>query len=165
MATIRLVWTPGSSITSTGQLIKRKNGIGAFTTIDTVSSVVNIYDDSTASNNVLYTYKVTNQCVTGSTVDSDLIQVSNITCPIITLTPGSTTIIVDLPILTGDVEYVSIVLYNGLGVVVSTQAISGQSTVHHTFTGLTSSTYYTGIVVLSDGVFTKNCSFSTNTTV
>ena len=101
MATFTLNWTPAGGQTTTGQQVQRKSGGGAFSTIATIGAAVSTYTDSTASDNIAYTYQIVNVCSNG-TVDSNDVIICNPTCPTVTETVNDSRLKENSPILSSN---------------------------------------------------------------
>lgn len=160
MATFTLNWTPAGGSNIQNQLVQRKCCGGGFTTLATLSPSANTYTDSTAVDNVVYTYKIVSVCLVSGPIDSAEVQQVNIVCPTVTTSVSGTVITVNLPLLNNDRTYSQLQVLNGT-TVVFTQALSGVAAQTVTTTPLSYGTTYTVRVVVAAGSFTKNC----NTTV
>jgi hypothetical protein len=168
MATINLAWTPANNDTSTGQLVQRRiAGSGSYGTLATVGPTVSTYSDTTAVNNTLYDYQISNVCSVGGPTASVVVQADSIICPTVTTTNPQTgaadTIVVSYPNITDSISYVSISLLaaDNSTVIDGPDALSGQGSGTYTYTGLTYDTVYYVRIVVGDGVFTKDCPVQT----
>lgn len=156
MATINLSWTPGSGANVTGQLVQRRTGGGAWTTIATLNSTASTYSDTTASDNTVYDYQIITNCEVGGPVDSSDASAIKFVCPTIVATVTDNDVEIALPALTGDIEYSSIEVFEA-GTSVFSQGVSGQSAQNINVNNLNYSTTYSYIVTLTAGGFTHEC--------
>lgn len=106
MATINLTWTPVNDANSTGQKVQRKSGAGTFADISSIlSASASTYSDTTALDNVLYTYQIVNLCTEGGPTDSTDVQAGKAVCPTVGELVEGTNVTLTFPNLTGDVIY------------------------------------------------------------
>ena len=156
MATFTLNWTPAGGQTTTGQQVQRKSGGGAFSTIATIGAAVSTYTDSTASDNIAYTYQIVNVCSNG-TVDSNDVIICNPTCPTVTETVSGTGVELSFPTLPGNSQYTGNVTFNnGISAQATSNSGSGFSVA---FTGSYGTTYTYSFTITCGG-FQISCSDS-----
>lgn len=161
MATINLTWTPVNDANSLGQQVQRKSGAGSFADIGAPLSVsASTYSDTTALDNVLYTYQVVNICKTGGPTDSTDVQAGKAICPEIGEIVNGNEVSLSFPTLFDDLVYSgNIVIDNAIGSYSSGNAQPGQVL---TFTGLYDTTYnYTFSVAVGTNI--ASCSGSITT--
>lgn len=163
MATIRLNWTPGGGSGTYEQFVYRKFGVNSYILLATLSDVATTYDDTTASSNVLYTYKITNSCTDDETSDSEEVMADKLVCPTIGISSTGNTIVLTLGALSGDVNYSEIKVYNHLGILVDTTSASGQSSQTVNIIDLNYNAYYSVAIKITDGYFFKWCTASVTT--
>lgn len=122
--------------------------------------------DATGSNNALYTYKAQSNC--SSSTPYVLYTFANLVCPVLTLTPSTTTINYSFPPVSGsEVNKYEVSLYNSTGaVLLETQTIvpTFANPVTGTFAYLTSETVYKVRLKIFIGTYSKTCDFYTTTT-
>jgi hypothetical protein len=162
MATINLTWTPAGGPNSTGQKVQRKSGAGLFADISSILTAnASTYSDTTAVNNVLYTYQIVNLCTVGGPEDSADVQAGKAVCPDITETVEGNAVELSFPTLSGNAVYQgNIVIDNGIGSYSSGNAQTGQLI---SFEGLYNTTYnYNYSVAVGTNV--ASCSGSVTTT-
>lgn len=148
--------------------VKRKPGAspdvpGSYTTIGTpsfnaTSGRWEILDNS-AANNVLYTYKAQSNCG-DSTTPYVLYNYSNITCPSITITPGTDDIQYSFVGVGGYVDKYEVKLYDESGITLlhtDTHIPSFPNPITGTFMYLTSATIYHIFVRVFIGAYYKDC--------
>jgi hypothetical protein len=106
MATINLSWTPVNDANSTGQKVQRKSGAGSFADISSVlPAATSNYSDTTALDNVLYTYQIVNLCEVGGPTDSTDVQAGKAVCPSVGEFVEGRNVTLGFPDLTGDAIY------------------------------------------------------------
>jgi hypothetical protein len=115
MATINLTWTPAGGTNSTGQKVQRKSGGSAFADIATLSASASTYSDTTAVNNVLYTYQILNICAYGGPTDSGDVSKGVPLCPTVERTVAENFVTLSFPGLSGDAIYTGTVEVVGIG--------------------------------------------------
>jgi hypothetical protein len=115
MATINLTWTPAGGTNSTGQKVQRKSGGSAFADIATLSASASTYSDTTAVNNVLYTYQILNICEYGGPTDSSDVSKGVPLCPTVEETVSERSVTLSFPGLSGDATYTGTVEVEGIG--------------------------------------------------
>jgi len=158
MATINLSWTPANDSNSTGQRVQRKSGAGAFADIGSLlSPSASTYSDTTAVDNVLYTYQIVNLCTVGGPEDSADVQAGKAVCPEIGETVNGNDVSLSFPTLSDNLVYSgNIVIDNAIGSYSSGNAQTGQVL---TFTGEYNTTYnYTFSVAVGTNI--ASCSGS-----
>lgn len=154
MASFTLNWTPAGGQTTTAQRVQRKSGGGAFATIATLGTADSSYTDTTASDNVLYTYQIVNVCTNGE-VDSSDVLICNPTCPTVTEVVSGTGVELSFPSLPGNTVYTGNVTFTGG---IAAQATSGNANGFNiAFTGAYGTTY-TYSYTVSCGGFQISCS-------
>lgn len=154
MASFTLNWTPAGGQTTTAQRVQRKSGGGAFATIVTLGTAASTYTDTTASDNILYTYQIVNVCTNGE-VDSSDVLICNPTCPTVTEVVSGTGVELSFPSLSGNTVYTGNVTFSGG---VAAQATSGNANGFSLgFTGAYGTTY-TYTYTVSCGGFQISCS-------
>ena len=161
MATINLSWTPSNDANSTGQKVQRKSGAGSFADIGTIlSASASSYSDTTAIDNVLYTYQIVNICVVGGPTDSMEVQAGKAVCPEIGEIVNGNEVSLSFPTLFDDLSYAgNITIDNAIGSYSSGNSQSGQVL---TFTGVYDTTYnYTFSVAVGTNI--ASCSGSVTT--
>lgn len=148
MATINLSWVPAGGTNSIGQKVQRRSGGSAFADIATLSASASTYSDTTAVDNVLYTYQIVNICEVGGPVDSGDVLKGVPVCPTVEETVDRTSVTLSFPGLSGDAIYNDTVEVDGIGTY-PTSGTNGGFTV--SFDGSYSQTYnYTFSVSVGD---------------
>lgn len=126
MATISLSWTPVNDVNSTGQKVQRKSGGGAFADISSIlSASTSNYLDTTALDNVLYTYQIVNLCETGGPTDSADVQAGKAVCPTVDELVTGQAVTLTFPVLTGDAIYQGNVEITGIGSFPTSESAEG----------------------------------------
>lgn len=115
MATINLSWTPAGGANSTGQKVQRKSGGSAFADIASLSASASTYSDTTAVDNVLYTYQILNICEFGGPTDSGDVAKGVPVCPTVERTVADRSVTLSFPGLSGDAIYIGSVEVQGIG--------------------------------------------------
>lgn len=115
MATINLAWTPAGGANSTGQKVQRKSGGSAFADIASLSAIASTYSDTTAVDNVLYTYQILNICEFGGPTDSGDVAKGVPVCPTVERTVADRSVTLSFPGLSGDAIYIGSVEVQGIG--------------------------------------------------
>ena len=115
MATINLSWTPAGGANSTGQKVQRKSGGSAFADIASLSASASTYSDTTAVNNILYTYQIVNICTYGGPTDSGDVSKGVPLCPTVEETVAENFVTLSFPGLSGDATYTGTVEVQGVG--------------------------------------------------
>lgn len=159
MATVNLTWTPASGGNSTGQQVQRKTSTTNFAIIATLGAAASSYSDTTAQDNVLYTYQIVNLCEFGGIIDSSDVTAAKVVCPVgITATVTSNDVTVSLPSLANDVVYDNIsVAPSGGGANVFTQTLSGQAAQTININDLAWNSSFVVTVRVRVGTYTLNC--------
>ena len=163
---------PSNSYTVKRRLKSDPDVPGSYTTIGTPTYNAGTGKweilDTTASNNVLYTYRAVSNCggspVTTPYVDYDF---ANITCPSVTYTPGLTSIGYSFTNVGGGVDKYDVKLYDSSGVTLletDTFTPAFSTPITGTFSSLTSGTTYKIRVRVYIGTYYKDCTFSTQVT-
>lgn len=163
MATINLSWTPAGSATSVSQTVQRKpNSSSTWTDLATgLGASVSTYADSTASDNILYDYRILNVCSVGGPTPGSVAQADNIVCPAVSASNPQTgeqdVISWTVGATSGSVSITNVLIIKN-GNVVNTTVVNSQAGASGTYdTGQDYGATYTVRAVLSDGVFSKNC--------
>jgi hypothetical protein len=157
MATINLSWTPVNDANSNGQKVQRKSGAGSFADISSVlSASASNYSDTTALDNVLYTYQIVNLCEVGGPTDSGDVQAGKAVCPTVGELVAGRNVTLTFPNLTGDAMYSGDILVDTLDPINIAEGPTG-TTVE--FTGDYGVTYNYSFVI-SVGSNVANCSGS-----
>lgn len=153
MATINLSWTPSNDANSTGQRVQRKSGAGSFADIGSIlSASASTYSDTTAVDNVLYTYQIVNICAVGGPTDSTDVQAGKAVCPTVSEGVVGTAVTLTFPTLTGNAVYQGNVDVTGIGLFPSGNTAAGFVV---NFNGAYSNTYqYNYSVVVGTNVAT-----------
>lgn len=126
MATINLSWTPVNDANSAGQKVQRKSGGGAFADISsTLSASASTYSDTTAVDNVLYTYQIVNLCEFGGPADSLDVQAGKAVCPTVSESVVDLAVTLTFPVLSGDAVYQGNVEVEGIGGFPTTESREG----------------------------------------
>lgn len=162
MATINLSWTPANDANSTGQKVQRKSGAGLFADIGSLlSASASTYSDTTALDNVLYTYQIVNICAVGGPEDSADVQAGKAVCPTIGETVEGRAVELVFPTLSGNAVYIGDIIIDGaIGTYSSGNSQLGQTI---SFEGLYSTTYnYDYSVAVGTNI--ADCSGSVTTT-
>lgn len=115
MATINLSWTPAGGANSTGQKVQRRSGGAAFADIASLSVSASTYSDTTAVDNVLYTYQIINLCVYGGPTDSADVSKGVPVCPPVEHGMSENNVVLYFPTLSGDATYTGTVELPGIG--------------------------------------------------
>jgi hypothetical protein len=115
MATINLTWTPAGGANSTGQKVQRRSGGSAFADIATLSASASSYSDTTAVDNVLYTYQIVNICEYGGPTDSSDVSKGVPVCPTVEETVAGRSVTLSFPGLSGDAVYTGTIEVEGIG--------------------------------------------------
>jgi hypothetical protein len=169
--TATLTWTPAGGSNSASQDVQyRVRGAGSWTTFQTVSASTATLPITGLTDNVIYEFRVVNNCTVGGPTPSNEDEDIKFTCPVLTVTDTYNSVSVSFTHLGGAVNAYDIQLLNTAGnTVLSTFAVSSPSgTVSHTFTGLTASTSYNVRVIpkaTGDTAYSKtDCALSAVTT-
>lgn len=150
MATILLNWTPAGGANATSQLVQRKTSTTSFTTIATLSASADTYSDTTASDNVVYTYQVVTECAVGGPTDSEDVSAVALVCPMevpvnVTLDEVS----FDLPSLGGqDVVYQTVQIFDGSQISTHLETINQDGLYSFSVSGLAYNMNYTYTITI-----------------
>lgn len=160
MATINLSWTPATGATVTGQEIHRSVSGGAFTLLASVAAGVGSYSDTTAVDNVFYSYKIIVICSVGGPTSGNAVSNAKVVCPTVespSYNNDDATVI--LPALTGDAVYVDYELLDSSNNSVSgLMNIGGQTgPLSLDFISLGYNAGYTLVYTISVGDIQKAC--------
>src|ERR1035437_930908 len=114
MASAILVWTPVNDVNSTDQIVQYKlNTAGTYTTFSTVAKNVGTETVTGLSSNVLYSFRIQNECPVGGTGISNLDEAIVLVCPTpITLTPTYNTIFFSFASVAGTISSYVVQLLN-----------------------------------------------------
>lgn len=153
MATATLNWTPGGGGTSLSQDINYKtiDALG-YTFHSNVSASTNTVDITGLSNNTIYQFLITNNCVSGIGALSSIAEAIHFACPVVDLdiTYNSVTFTFTHP--GGDITGYHVYLLDDADDIISPLVFTSPGgTVTDSFTGLTPETNY-GIRVVPDAV-------------
>jgi hypothetical protein len=145
MATATLNWTPVGNVYSINQTVYYKALHDAnWALLATVGPTVNTASAPGLSDNVIYQFKVRNNCVGGTNSYSNMWELVNIICPTpVNITQGETDAAFNFVHVGGDVSSYLVELLSSADVVLNSQTFSPPaSNVTGSFTGLTPSTDY-----------------------
>ena len=158
MATINLSWTPAGGSNSISQKVQRKSGAGAFADIATLPATDSTYSDTTAVDNVLYTYQIVNICTYGGPTDSGDVSKGVPVCPSVEETVVENSVTLSYPGLSGDARYGDTLTVVGIGEFPTSASSEGFA---HSFNGEFGTTYeYSVTVSVGDETIVCNGSFT-----
>lgn len=164
--TASITWTPGGG--GGTQVVDYKlNGAGSYTTFGTYPATTSTVSISGLSQNVLYNFRITNNCSGGSASASSS-NGASIACPTMTNVTTDTTVVATITIPTGDIDTTVVNLYDSTGTtILQTQTFTAPFTSQLvvTFTSLTpSTTYLIGTVQSIGSIVNNGCTKSSATT-
>src|SRR3982751_5140877 len=144
MAQAILNWSPGGGTNSTGQTIQYKlSTTSTWTDFQTVAPTVSTATITGLQDNVIYDFRVVDNCSDGGPTPSPPFQGVTITCPTVTYTDAPTTITYSFAHLGGDITRYIVQLLNASNAILDTRTHNVPSgTLSGTFVGLTPSTNY-----------------------
>lgn len=158
MATINLSWTPAGGSNSTSQKVQRKSGAGVFADIATLPATDSTYSDTTAVENVLYTYQIVNICTYGGPTDSGDVSKGVPVCPAVEGTVIENSVTLSYPGLSGDAIYGDMLTVVDIGEFPTGASSDGFA---HSFSGDFGTTYnYSVTVSVGDETIVCNGSFT-----
>lgn len=160
MTSVLLQWTPSGSSTSTGQAIQyKKSSSSTWITYGIVSSTTSSQLISSLLDNILYNFRVIDNCSFEGPTNSTMSNMINLVCPAITFTLTDSSITYSFSYdSTSDITGYNIDLYNSnTTVLLSTQTPGLSNPVNGVFTGLSASTSYAVRVNIVSGIYSKIC--------
>lgn len=164
--TANLTWTPGGGGGTQVVEYKLANAT-SYTTYSTVQPTATSATIPGLSPNVIYIFRITNNCASGMSV-ANTKQGIEITCPTITSIVTDTSIVASFVPLGGDIDSYMVNLYDSTGTtILQSQTFTGPFDVQvsATFTGLIASTSYLVEVNPAAGSVSRiNCTRITATT-
>lgn len=145
MATATINWTPVGGAYSINQTVYYKAIDDADWTLhSTVGPTINTATVSGLSDNVIYQFRVRNNCIGGTNSFSNTAEVINIICPTpVNINQGETATAFNFTHLGGDITSYLVELLSAADAVLNSQTFNSPgANVAGTFTGLTPSTDY-----------------------
>jgi len=145
MATATINWTPVGNVYSINQTVYYKAIDDADWTLhSTVSATTNTGTISGLLDNVIYQFRVQNNCIGNTNSFSNTAEVINITCPSpVNINQGETATAFNFTHVGGDISSYLIELLSAADVVLDSKTFNSPgANVADTFTGLTPSTDY-----------------------
>jgi hypothetical protein len=161
MATATINWAPDSGFDSQDQGVYFKTMQASdWTLFSTVDATTNTAVINGLSDNVIYQFRITNNCVFGYEANSDIVETINMTCPAVTLDPTIDTVDFSFSHSGGDISRYTVDLLNASdAVIASSDFPSPGATVSGTFSGLTPvTTYKVRVTVFAAGVYVPSFS-------
>lgn len=166
VGTAAITWTPGGG-GGTQAIDYKLNSASTYTTYSTVPSTNASVSIPGLTHNVLYTFRITNNC-SGGTAAATSGQGIDIDCVTVTTVTTNSSIAASFAPLGGDISQYVVTLYDSTGVTtIQSQTFTGpfDTSVNATFTSLTASTSYLIGVVPSVGSFANaSCTKTTSAT-
>lgn len=161
-----LTWTPGGG-GGTQNIEYKLSADTTYTQYASLQPIASSVNISGLSPNVVYMFRITNNCGSGSASAATKTGIE-ITCPTISTSVTDTTVVASFTPLGGDIDSYVVNLYDSTGVaLLQTQTFTGpfDVAITATFTGLTALTSYLVEVQPAAGsVIRTNCTRSTATT-
>lgn len=162
MASITINWTPTVTNSISQDIQYKESTSSTWITFSTVSPTDATATITGVSDNIVYDVRVVNNCQFG-TIPSTISKVINLTCPVLTLTPGGTDIQYTFNGVTTVNQYV-VQLTDSSNNLITSNNETPASTVTGQFTGLTSATTYNVRIVVVSDQGNKICNNQTTTT-
>lgn len=156
MATATINWTPGGGAYSQTQDIHyRTIQTSEWTLYSVVSAATNSAVITGLSDNVIYQFRITDNCAFGTNASSNIAETMYMTCPVVTLDPTADTVDFSFSHLGGDISHYTVELLNTVDTVIAgTDFFSPGATVSGTFGGLSpENTYKVRVTVFAAGVY------------
>jgi len=156
MATATINWTPDGGADSQDQGVYYKTmQASGWTLSSTVGATIDTATINGLSDNVVYQFRVTNNCVFGYNANSDTTEAINITCPAVTVDPTIDTVDFSFNHLGGDISHYTVELLNASDTVIGSNDFpSPGAVISGTFTGLFPVTNYkVRVTVFATGVY------------
>lgn len=160
---------PLNSYTVKRRLTSDPDTSGSYTTIGTPTwnATANRWEilDTTGVDNTLYTYRAISNCTSTAPYQDYIF--ANMTCPVVTLTPGDTTMGYSFTNVGGAVDKYEVSIYSSDGItLIHTDTIvpAFSSPITGTFIYLDIATIYNVRVRSYIGTYYKDCAFTTGTT-
>ena len=161
MATATINWTPPGGAYSQSQDVSYKT---MQTSTWNVHSVVSATTSSSVitglSDNVIYHFRISNNCAFGTNATSNIYEAMHMTCPVVTLDPTADTVDFSFSHLGGDISHYTVELLNTVDTVIAgTDFFSPEPIVSGTFAGLyPENDYKVRVTVFAAGVYTPSFS-------
>jgi len=166
MASFTVTWSSGGGVYKQELFLKPKYS-GSWSMVASLNGTVNTYTLQGLQENIIYLFKVKSYCNTGTPSELSPIEFIKFSCPTLTATGACGGVInFSFPQSGGDVDLYDVVLYNSLGVQLSTQSVSPAATITGSFTGLSASTTYKlRVVPKADTHLKSDCTQVSTTTL
>lgn len=161
MATATINWTPPGGTYSQNQDVSYKTMQASTWNLHSVVSAATSSAVITGlSDNVIYHFRITNNCAFGTNAPSNISEAMYITCPVMTLDPTVDTVDFSFSHLGGDISHYTVELLNTVDTVIAgTDFFSPGATISETFGGLSpENTYKVLVTVFAAGVYTPSFS-------
>lgn len=161
MATATINWTPPGGAYSQNQDVSYKTmQTSTWNLHSVVSAATNSAVITDLLDNVIYHFRITNNCAFGTNATSTIYETMYMTCPAVSLDPTADTVDFTFSHLGGDISHYTVELLNTVDTVIAgIDFLSPGATISGTFGGLyPENDYKVRVTVFAAGVYTLSFS-------